>query len=171
MEQGYFIPVSYIIDETGLEGKDLGSFEFKQFVINLKYAIENIASATNTKDTGYFNTTEFLTNQTYFSGVTPNVRSVYRQVVDFGALPNAGTKTVAHNIAFDANYVLTKLYAAATDPVNFLYLPIPFVDVSGTITPGFIELSCNATNVIITTTGNGTAYTKCYVVIEYTKQP
>jgi len=171
MEQGYFIPVSYVIDETNLEGKDFGSVEFKQFVINLKYAIENMASAVNTKDTSYYNTTEFLTNQTFFSGATPNVRAAFRKVVDFGTLPNAGTKTVAHGIAFDANYRLTKVYGAASDPVAFLYIPLPYVNVSGTIVAGFTELSLDATNIIITTTGNGTNFTTCYVIIEYTKQP
>jgi hypothetical protein len=171
MEQGYFIPVSYIIDQTNLEGKDLSSVEFKEFVINLKYTIENMASAINTKDTSYYNTTEFLTNQTFFSGATPNVRSAFRKVVDFGTLPNAGQKKIAHGIAFDANFRLTKLRAAASNPTGLLYIPLPYTDVSGTILPGFTELSIDATDVIINTTGDGSAYTTCYVFIEYTKQP
>jgi len=171
MEQGYFIPASIVIEESGLVGKNLGSPEFRQFLVNLKIYIERISRAVNTKDTGYYNTTEFLTNMTYFSGARPNARGVFRQVVDFGTLPNAGTKTVAHNIAFDANYRLTRVYGAATDPVNFYYIPLPYVDVSGTLATGMTELFVDANNVSITTTGNGTNFTSCYVVIEYTKVP
>lgn len=93
-------------------------------------------------------------------------RDVYRKVIDFGALPNAGVKTVAHGITFDASSSLTHLYASATDPVNLLYIPIPYA--SPTLANN-IEISLDSTNVIITTGTNRSAFTICYVVIEWLK--
>ena len=93
-------------------------------------------------------------------------RDVYRKVIDFGALPNTATTSVAHGISFDASSTLTHLYAAATDPVNFIYLPIPYA--SPTLANN-IEIYLDATNVNIITGSNRAAFTICYVVIEWLK--
>jgi len=125
------------------------------------------ANAVNTKASGLYLPQEIASFQQYFTSGNPmQNRDVYRKVIDFGALPNAGVQTVAHGITFDANSTLTHLYAAATDPVNLLYIPIPYA--SPTLANN-IEISLDATNVIITTGSNRSAFTICYVVIEWLK--
>jgi len=94
------------------------------------------------------------------------VRQVFRQVVNFGALPNNTTKSVVHGIVVNTNTTLTRLYAAASDPVNFDYVPIPYASVAGTP----IELYMDSTNVNITTNADWSSYTITYVIIEYLKQ-
>lgn len=125
------------------------------------------ANAVNTKTSGLYLPQEIASFQQYFTSGNPmQNRDVYRKVVDFGALPNTAAKTVAHGITFDSNSTLTRLYAAATDPVNLLYIPIPYA--SPTLANN-IELSLDSTNVIITTGNNRSAFTTCYVVIEWLK--
>lgn len=125
------------------------------------------ANAINTKASGLFLTEETASFQQYFTSGDPmQNRDVYRKVIDFGTLPNAGTKSVAHGIAFDANSSLTHLYAAATDPVNLLYIPIPYA--SPTLANN-IEIYLDAANVNIITGSNRSPFTICYVVIEWLK--
>ncbi len=102
------------------------------------------------------------------------MRQVFRKVIAFGALPNAGTKSVAHGIDtlpqdLPNNYIgfsFTRIYATATDPVNELYIPIPY---ASNVAANVIEINVDATNVNITTASNKTAYTITYVVLEYIK--
>lgn len=125
------------------------------------------ANAVNTKASGLYLPQETASFQQYFTPSNPmQNRDVYRKVIDFGVLPNAGVKTVAHGIAFDSSSTLTHLYASATDPVNLLYIGIPYS--SATLVDN-IELSLDSTNVIITTASNWSAFTVCYVVIEWLK--
>ncbi len=84
-------------------------------------------------------------------------------VVDFGALPNATTKNVAHNIVgWNDQFRLVRAYGAATDPIGLEALPIP---------NDGIFLKNNSTNVTITTTADFSAFTSSTVVLEYTKEP
>lgn len=165
----YLLPTSYIID-IPIEN-EFEPDKYKQTIIVTKQALEDQSTAINTKDTGYYNPGLWQTNKLFFSGTTPNVRGVFRQVIDFGTLPNAGTTSIAHNIPITNQYRLTSLTAYASDPVNFQYISIPYVDVSATIAAGFTEIYMDNVNVNITTTGNGTNFTTCYVIIEYTTIP
>jgi hypothetical protein len=136
-----------------------------QDTISLLY--KRIASSVNTKEGALYALKEQATFQQYYKSSDPqNFRAVYRTVVDFGTLPNAGVKTVAHNIPFDSNYTLTRLYGASTDPTALTYIALPHVS----ITPANgVSLVIDATNVIITTGINRTSFTRTSVVIEYTK--
>lgn len=128
---------------------------------------KDIANAVNSKEGALYLPEERFNFQRYFTPGNPQVfRNVYRTVVNFGALPNAGTKSVAHNISFDANFSATRIFATATDPVNLLYIPIPFS--SPTLNEN-IKITVDATNVNITTAINYSTYTTVYVVIEYVK--
>jgi hypothetical protein len=177
-EPGYFLPTTDIIDVQSLRGKSLDSDEFQQFIIVLTQVINNICLAVNAKDTGYYPLTEFVNSQYFFpnpalsstTANTPSQRNVFRKIVNFGTLPNAGTTSVAHGITFTATYTATRIYGAASDVgATLRYIPIPFVDVSGAEPVGNIEINLDNTNVNITTTGNGTNFTVCYVIIEYLK--
>lgn len=138
--------------------------------------LKRIALAVNVREIGWFLDEEVLSGKAFIPGVTAlsNLstsqvfRQVLRKVIDFGTLPNAGTKSVPHGIVFDNNFTLVQMYAAATDPVAFLALPIPYVDPI-TLANG-IRLDMDATNINIRTAANYTAYTRTSVVIEYLQE-
>ena len=172
---GSFIPTTNVWDVSQLYQTDVNSPEFKELLVRLYQNVNNIAIALNTKDTGYYTTQEFVNGQLYFpnpalNSSTPTVatfRQVFRTTVNFGALPNATTKSVPHNIDVTAGFSFTRIYATASDQVGLTYIPIPYVDA---IDGKYIQLDVDATNVNITTTSDRTNYTVCYVVVEYIKQ-
>ena len=129
----------------------------------------NVVDALNDKEIGQYNTTEIVTGEKWFTpGDATKLRNVYRKVIDFGALPNAALKSVAHGITTTQNTIFTHIYATATDPAvstTNSAIPIPFVD-PGTLANG-IMIEVDATNVNITTAANYSAYTITYVVLEY----
>lgn len=162
-----FIPESYIFPEDN----------FEEYDVKLREYLNNIAAAVNTKDSGLYDSEEVVTGQQFlptFSTTTAgnlNYRNVFRKVIDFGALPNATTKNVAHGISTTQDFSIVRLYATATDPgASTLQaaIPIPYVNVAAPADG--VQLAMGATNVAITTTtANYTIYTRCFVVVEYIK--
>ncbi len=149
------------------------SDQFKELLVRLALIVNRINLAVNTKETGiYDNSREFITsgqyfpNPMFFSGTPqePDSRMVYRTVINFGPLPAAGTTSVPHNIVCTAATSFTKIYATATDPVGLNYIPIPY---ASPVLVNNIELNVDATNVNITVGSNRSAFTICYVVLEY----
>lgn len=129
--------------------------------------MKRTTDAVNTKEGALYSLREVATFQQYFTAGDPQTtRNVYRMTVNFGALPNAGTKSVPHGIAFTSAFSLTRMYGAATDPVNLIYIPLPYA--SPTLNQN-IKLNADGTNVNIETAINYTAFTRCTVVLEYTK--
>lgn len=133
----------------------------EELVARLHQNVNEIAIAVNAKDFGLYSQQEIVNGQTYFpnpantaiTSVTKE-RSVYRKVINFGTLPNTGTKSVPHNIPISDTYSFTRIYATASDPVGLTYMPIQYINV-------------DLTNVNITTTADLTNYTITYVVLEY----
>lgn len=176
---GLFIPTTNVWDVQELYDIEVTSPEFKELLVRLYQNINNISMATNLKESAYYELQEFVNGQLYFpdpalSSVTansqePEYRQVYRTTINFGALPNTGTKSVAHNIDVPAAMSVTHLYAAATDPTggSQSFIPIPF---ASPVLADNISLEADDTNVTITTGSNRSNYTICYVVIEYLKQ-
>lgn len=178
-EMGAFLPTTDIFDRAAIDSMDVNSPEFKDFLVRLYQATNNIALMVNIKDSGFYVRTEFVNGQLFFadptlsssSSTTPELRQVFRKVVNFGALPNAGTKTVAHGINIntptDNNiYTFTRIYGCASDTIGFTYIPIPYA--SATLTD-VVELLVDDTNVAIQTGTNRTNYDTCRVVLEYLK--
>jgi len=135
----------------------------------LREYLNNIAKALNNKDSGLYDAVETITGQQFLptfsttTGANATFRQVLRKVVNFGSLPNTGTKSVAHGITFNNNFSVTRVYAAATNP-GTQWIPIPYA--SPTLANN-IELNVDATNVNIITGSNRTAFTRCFVVIEF----
>lgn len=136
-------------------------------VETLELLYKRIANAVNTKEGALYVPQEVATFQSYFTAGNPQVfRNVYRKTIDFGALPNAGLKSVPHGITFTSACSSTRIYGSATDPVNLIYIPLPFS--SPTLNQN-IKLTVDATNVNITTAIDYSAFTRCTIVIEFTK--
>ena len=160
---GAYLPTTFIFDPDN--------------PAQLRWILNDMAIVINSKETGIYTKTEFVTGKTWFpdpalSSQTPKKpieRMVFRKVIDFGALPNAATKTVAHGITFPAvnTFSATHIYGATTDPTGGSYLPLPYAAITDNQN---IELSFDNTDVIITTGINRVAYTKTYVVFEFIKE-
>jgi len=171
---GAFIPTTNIWDPTEIYSTEVTSPEFKELLVRLYQNLNSMAMAVNLKDTGYYDTSEFVTGQKYFpkpgltslSAEVPAFRQTYRKVINFGTLPNTGTTNVAHGITVDANTIFTRIYGTATDPTGLSYLPLPY---ASSTAANNIELKVDNTNVTIITGSNRAAYTITYVVVEYLK--
>jgi hypothetical protein len=169
---GLFLPTTPMFDVGDLKDMD----NLKELVIRLTQSVNNITLSLNLKDSGYYVLEEFVNGQVYFpnpalSATTqqqPTMRQVFRKVIDFGALPNAAAKVVAHGIAPDATFTFTRIYATASDPIGLTYIPIPYA--STVAIANNVQLDVGAVNVTITTGINRTNYTRCFVVLEYIKQ-
>ncbi len=167
------IDASPLVDITPLfdvlEAIDIStnSDEFKQLVIRLAQQVNNQAIRLNEKDHGILSLESYgCCKQIFPEIVGGNLRGIARTMIDFGALPNAATKVVAHNITTNADTRWTYIYAVATNSLNQDGVPIPFADAGGVT--GNIQLRVTNTFVEIQTTTNWTAYDKTYVYLEYT---
>lgn len=165
---GAFIPTTNVWDVGRLATVDINSQEFRELLVRLYQNVNNISLVLNIKDTGYYDTKEFVNGQLFFP--TPGTKSQqyrqdYRIVINFGQLPNATTKVVPHNIPINSAYWATRVYGAATDSTNLFWIPLPYADASG----NNIQLLVDSTNVSITTTNDCTNFDRCIVVLEYLK--
>jgi hypothetical protein len=133
----------------------------------------NTASIVNSKQNGNYSTQEQLSCQFWFKVPTgstePLQRLGFRKVINFGALPNAGTKSVAHGITVTAATSITHIYGAATNPTatdpNPSFIPLPYVDV--TTENNEITLYASNTKVYVITAADYTAFTICYIILDY----
>lgn len=137
------------------------------------------ANIINIKENGNYQNSELLTAQQWFStsaaGQPYKTRYTYRMVVDFGALPNTATKSVAHGIlgidpggAVNSSFLFTRIYGCASNQAAAAeqFIPIPYA--STTALANQIEIWVDPTNVNIRTGANYAAYT-AYCVLEYLK--
>lgn len=147
----------------------------KELFIRMYQNLNLMANVLNVKDTGFYtNQFETINGQQYFANPANTSatnakaiqRPVYRTTINFGALPNAATKSVAHNIPFTAAFSATRIYGAASDTTGLTYIPLPFA--SPTLNEN-IKLDVDAVNVNVTTGINRTNYNLCYIVVEYLK--
>jgi len=170
---GAMLPTTYDFDPSVLYDVEVTSPEFKELIIRLAQNMNRMLLVLNLKDTGYYTLEEFLNSQAFFpnpalnstTAQTPVFRQAFRKVINFGALPNATTTSVAHNINITSGYSFTRIYGTATNP-STAFIPIPFS--SPTLNQN-IKITVDGTNVSITTGIDYSAYTICYVVLEYIK--
>ncbi len=177
-EPGLFLPTTELFDVGDLEQAGVNNELFKELLIRISQASNTSNLALNLKDTGYYVIEEFVNGQVFFknpalsstTAQVPSFRQVFRKVINFGTLPNSGAANVAHGITIDDNTTFTRIYGTASDVgVSKEYITLPYIDVSGTVAAGNIELRVDNTNVTITTTGDGTNFTFCYIILEYLK--
>lgn len=104
----------------------------------------------------YF-TTEQATGGKWIDG-----KPIYRKVIDFGALPNNTTKSVAHNIT-NLDKIVNLVGYAVSGTVT---LVIPFVSLTNLAS--CISNAVNGDNLTVTTGTDRSSFT-AKVIIEYTK--
>lgn len=164
-DYGFFLPTTYLF----------GNESQKELTRNLYRNVNSIILAVNAKDTGIYELTEFINGQVFFSNPaltsltpqTPTQRQVFRKVINFGALPNTGTTSVAHGIAPDSTFTFTRIYGTASDTTGLTYIPLPY---ASSTAANNIEIHIDVTNVNIITGIDRTAFDTTYVILEYLKQ-
>ncbi len=170
-QYGAFIQTTQVWDIAQLLEVDVTSDAFKDLLVRLYQQVNNIANILNVKDTGQYQLSEFVNGQVYFSNpalssataLSPEDRQVFRKVINFGGLPNTGTKTVAHGITCTVMTSFTRIYGCATDTAGN-YIPLPYASPTDA---DEIELKVDGTNVTIITGSDRTNFTITYVVLEY----
>ena len=105
-----------------------------------------------------YSTEEVFTGSYWIDG-----KPIYRKVVDFGILPNATNKTVAHNISNIDKIISISGWTSN----NTQTLPLPYTNPSGLSYQ--IMVYANTTNVIVRTAIDRREYTTTYITLEYTK--
>lgn len=165
---GLFLQKTPLFDVGDLNNEAQG----KQLIVNLSRDFNDAISAINLKDTGYYVLETFCCGQVFFANpnltaTTPQTRlnrQVFRKVINFGPLPNAGMTSVPHGLVPTALWSFTRIYATASDPIGLNYIPIPY---ASPVLANNIEINVDAVNVNIITGSNRTAFTICYVILEW----
>ena len=172
-DTGLFIPTTYIFDVESIKDVDVTKPEFKELMVRLYQNINNMCLALNLKESGLYFLQEFVTGQVLFPN--PNMinanqsgRQIFRTVLNFGALPNATTLSVPHNISVTPSTVYTNVYGVSTNPTSLLGIGIPYASTSAVIDN--IEWAIDATNFYITTGIDYSAYTQTIITIEYVQE-
>lgn len=166
INQGSFVPTTYIWDVQQLYSTDVNTPEFKELLVRLYQYINNIATVLNTKDSAFYLLEQFQNSQLWFNPNSSNpndLRACFRNVFNIGAL-GAGLTTQLHNLPIDASWKLTKIQGVASNTATLTYLPLPFAGAAG----NNIELSVNGTTIIINN-NSGVIFTDAYVVLEFVK--
>jgi hypothetical protein len=154
-----YLPVYAVIPENWEQGREF-----------LVEQLKRISNVVNAREIGWFLDEEVLTGKQFFPTTnTPQgqYRSIFRKVIDFGALPNVTTKNVAHGVTVDSNFSLIDMWIAATDPVNLVGFSLKYWSQDATED---IVLNYDATNVNVTTLSNYSAYSRSYVIMEYIQE-
>lgn len=172
---GVYLQSTQIWDVTEIKDIDVTKPEFKELLVRMYQNLNQMSLVINNKESSYFDTAETVKGQAFFpnpayssaTAVKPEYRQSFNKVINFGALPNNTTKSVAHGISINAGYTFTRIYATATNTTALTAIPIPYVD-PASLANGIL-LSVDATNVNIKTAANYSTYNVTYVILEYIK--
>lgn len=177
---GVYIPTTQVWDVDAVRNIDVTKPEFKELLVRMYQNLNAMSLSINDKESSYYDTQETVKGQTFFgnpdlnssSSTRPVGRQVFNKVINFGALPNTGTKTYAHGITINRACTFTRIYGCSTQQQNtnpvlaFSAIPLPY---SSPVLANNIELYVDATTVGVTTGADWSAYTTTYIVLEYIK--
>ena len=144
-----------------VENENFAVKTFDEFIVVYQQKYNNMARIINKKDYGSYTTTEVLCSQERFNrDDLQQTKTVYRKVIDIGALLNNGAKSILHGINVAAGREFIRIYGVANDPTTGA-IPLPYTSAN----PIYIDI--DATHIIVTTTDDKTAFTVCTVTVEY----
>lgn len=167
---GFYVVTTNIWEiQQRLDQVDINSPEFKKLLVDMYQNINKLSLAVNARDNGFNTLQEVVTNQQWFSvdnsTLSSTQRPSYRIVINFGALPNATTKSVPHNIMTTSTLTWTRIQGAATNSSNLNGIPLPFASTMG----DNVQLDVDSTNVNVSTTIDYSEYDISYIILEYLK--
>ena len=172
---GVYLQSTQVWDVTEIKDIDVTKPEFKELLVRLYQNLNQMSFTINNKESSYFDTAETVKGQAFFPNpayssstpTKPEYRQSFNKVINFGALPNSTTKSVAHGIAINSGYTFTRIYGTSTNTTGLTAIPLPYVDPSS-LANGIL-LSVDATNVNVKTAANYSSYNVTYIILEYIK--
>ena len=133
-QYGAFVQTTQVWDIELLQDMNVNSSEFKELLVRLYQQLNNIALVLNIKDTGKYDTQEYVNGQVYFpnpalssaTAQVPQERQVLRKVLNVGPLTITGVNTFAPGITCTTQTTFTRIYGVAKQDncTPFGYLPI-----------------------------------------------
>jgi len=159
--QDIFVSDDHILPDSDSEKKN----------VYLKGFLDILGASINKRVEGTYGSIETMTGKKLIidqngEGIKEN--EIFRKVIDCGALPVSGPKTVPHGIVTTENFKLIHLYGSATSSGASALdraIPIPYID--GNLS---VKVDMDATNINLdTATGPYTGFATCFVVVEYIK--
>lgn len=98
-------------------------------------------------------------------GVWRDGKPLYQKTINFGALPDAAEKFVAHNISnLDE---ITRIYGITNNSSGSTF-PLPFVNIE--VSTGYqILLRATSSDIVVRTGSDRTAFTNTFITVQYTK--
>jgi hypothetical protein len=132
-----------------------------QLIMDMYRKINDLVTIINAKTTGIYNNEEYFTcERWHLNARRGQPKALYKITVDCGALPNAGTKNIAHGLPLAATWDIVNIFGVAKNPTTPIWIQIGEKDMT---------VDINATNIVITTLVDFSAYTTSYVTIVYIK--
>lgn len=144
-----YVPVYDVIPDEWEEARDFSVEHNKK-----------VANAVNVREIGWYLDEEVLTGKQFIPANTsnpPQFRSIFRKVVDTGALVAGVNPPKAHGILFDVNFTLIDLWVAATN--SGALVAINMSDPA--------NVTIDTLNINITSPG---AFDRSFCVIEYIQE-
>lgn len=131
---------------------------------NVGFQLEKGSVATNYVEHKEFSNKQIYSTNEQRIGTWIDGKPLYRKVINFGALPNTTSKSVAHGIS-NIDYIVDIRSTAALPGGDTMKL-----DVSDKDGLKFsVHISANNTNITVLTGSDRSVFTRCYVTLEYTK--
>lgn len=158
------LTVDTVSEFTSANGVTIDGLNIKDSKLNTNNSVvtanitNSAVTAVKTSFGGNYTTSEVDTGFTWVDGKT-----IYKKTINFGALPNATSKTVAHSIT-NLDFILS---FDAMSESGTTWFPIPFVSTAA-LSSG-IAISFDATNVTIAPGSDRTAFTSTFITLYYVK--
>ena len=127
---------------------------------NGNYTVYGIQQGTDWHSPDY-STTEHKIGQKWIDG-----KDIYEKTVDCGTIPNATTKTIAHNISNLDKIIGYRGYAK--NPNNGVCVNLPYTYYDGSSFKALVVYT-DSTNITIRTVENLSVYTESYLTLQYVK--
>ena len=170
--EGYYLATTGTYDSDVIQGLDVNSPEFKDYLVYIQQSLNDHALFVNNKPSGKLNSYEQISGRTLGApqgtslGTRSDLRIAAYHVTVFVNDLAMGAVNYLHNIpdVDNVNFNGLYLWGSVTDPVNFITLSLPYIGPEG-----YIGLKYDDTNLIVTSSFDTSAYTKGKVTIEYTK--
>ena len=92
-------------------------------------------------------------------------KDIYQKTINFGAIPNNTTKTVAHSITTIEELIFIEGYAENAEGGDNRWIKLSFINTSSQ----FMRVSCGLTNLVVKSVGDLSIFEECYMTLFYTK--
>lgn len=121
----------------------------------------NILRKQNQMIGGFAASVEYSTSE-HLIGKWIDGSDLYEKTIDFGALPNATSKSVSSGLS---NVTMRRMWGVAEESGDSI--PLPYHGMSGNTIRLYYDKSNN--NVVVGATYNASGYTSSYITLQYTK--